>query len=85
MVQCLQDLGTLLLAHGDLRDQAIQLHVQAVLGGQLLDLLPARRPVDEQPLGVLIAQNDVVEYGHGLHQHKVLMHHADTQLHRLAG
>ena len=36
-------------------------------------------------LGVLIAQNDVVEYGHGLHQHKVLMHHADTQLHRLAG
>ena len=85
VIQRLEDLGALLLAHGDLRNELVQLHVQAVLGGQLLDLLPARRPVDEQPLGVLIAQNDVVEYGHGLHQHKVLMHHADTQLHRLAG
>ena len=85
VIQRLQDLGTLLLAHGDLRDQAIQLHVQAVLGGQLLDLPAAGSPVDEHPLGVLIAQNDVVEHRHGLHQHEVLMHHADAQLYRLTG
>ena len=34
---------------------------------------------------MLIAQNDVVEHRHGLHQHEVLMHHADAQLYRLTG
>ena len=85
VVQRLQDLGALLLAHGDLRDQAIQLHVQTVLGGQLLDLLAASSPVDKQALGMLVAQNDVVKHRHGLHQHEVLVHHADAQLHRLTG
>ena len=85
VVQRLQYLGTLLLAHGDLRNELVQLHIQAVALGQFFDLLAARRAVDEQPLGVLVAQDDVVENGHGLHQHEVLVHHADAQLHRLAG
>ena len=36
--------------------------------------------VDENSLGVAVAENDILENGHGLHQHKVLVHHADAQL-----
>ena len=85
VIQCLQDLGALLLAHGDLRDEPIQLYVQTVSGGQLLDLLAAGGPIDKQPLGVLVTQDNVVEHRHRFHQHEVLVYHADAQLHRLAG
>ena len=82
-VQCLQDLHPLLGAHGDLRDGLVQLHVQAVPLRQLQDLFLPGLLVDEDPLGVPVPQNDVLKHRHGLHQHEVLVHHADAQLHRL--
>ena len=85
MVQGLQDLGTLLLTNGNLRNELVQLHIQTILCGQLLDLSAAGRSVNKQTFGMLVAQNDILKYRHGLHQHKVLMHHADAQFHRLAG
>ena len=85
VVQRLQYLGALLFAHGYLGDKLVQLHVQTVLGRQLLDLLAASRPVDKQALGVLVAQDDIFKDSHCLHQHKVLVHHADSQLDCLAG
>ena len=84
-VQGLQDLHPLLGAHGDLRDGPVQLHVQAVPLRQLQDLLPPGLPVDEDAAGVPVPQDDVLEHRHGLHQHEVLMHHTDAQLHRLGG
>ena len=82
-VEGLQDLHPLLGAHGNLRDGLVQLHVQAIALGQLQDLLFPGLPVDENPLGVPVPQDDVLKHRHGLHQHEVLMDHADAQLHRL--
>ena len=35
--------------------------------------------VDKNSLGVAVAENDILENGHGLYQHKMLVHHADAQ------
>ena len=81
-VQGLQDLHALLGAYGDLGDLLVELHIEAVPLGKLQYLLLPGVPVDEDALGLPVAQDDVLEHGHGLHQHEVLMDHADAQLHR---
>jgi len=76
-------LQLLLGAHGNLRDGPVQLHVQTIALRQLQDFLLPGLLVDEDALGVPVPQDDVLEHRHGLHQHEVLMHHTDAQLHRL--
>ena len=82
-VERFEDLHALLLAHGDFGDELVELHLQAVLFGQGLDLLAAGVLLDEHALGLLVAEDDVLKHRHGLHQHKVLVHHADAKLYRL--
>ena len=85
VVQCLQDFHALLCANGNVSDLGIQLNVQAITLGQLHNLLPACSPVDEDALGVLVTQNDVIKNSGCFNQHEVLMHHANAKLNRLAG
>jgi hypothetical protein len=85
VVERLQDLDALLRADGDLGDELVELHVEAVFFGQRLDLPAPRGAVNEQTLAVAVAQDDVLEHGHGLDQHEMLVHHADAELHGLAG
>ena len=84
-VEGLEDLHPLLGTHGNVGDGLVQLHVQAVALRELQDLLFPGLLVDEDALGVAVAQNDVLKDRHGLHQHEVLVHHADAQLYRLGG
>ncbi|MPM55725.1 hypothetical protein SDC9_102522 [bioreactor metagenome] len=78
-VQGLEDFNALLRAHGDLGDGLIQLHIQPVALRQLKNFLFPRLSADENTLGMLVPQNDVFKDRHGLHQHEMLMHHADAQ------
>ena len=82
-IQGFQDFHPLLGAHGNLRDGPVQLHVQTIALRQIQDFLLPGLLVDENALGVPVPQDDVLEHRHGLHQHEVLMHHTDAQLHRL--
>ncbi len=50
-----------------------------VLFGESLDLLPGDASLEEAQLGVLGAEDDVVQHGEHVHQLKVLVHHADVQ------
>ena len=84
-IQGFQDFHPLLGAHGNLRDGPVQLHVQTIALRQIQDFLLPGLLVDENALGVPVPQDDVLEHRHGLHQHEVLMHHTDAQLHRLGG
>ena len=84
VVEGLEDLGALLLANGNFRDELVKLDIEAVFFRKRLDLLSAGRAVDKQALGVFVAEDDVVKDGHRLNEHKVLVHHADAQLDRLA-
>ena len=83
VVQCLKDLNALLGADRDLSDLGIQLNVETVALGQLQDLLAPCGTINENTLGVLIAQNDVVKNRLSFDQHKVLMHHADARLYAM--
>ena len=92
-IQHLQDLHPLLHTHGDVLHLGVQVHPQAVPLGQLLDLLPGRLFLQEAQLGILRAQDDVVQDGEHVDELEVLVHHADAQrrcvigvvdLHRLA-
>ena len=84
-VQGLEDLHPLLLTHGDVGDHLVQVHVQAVALRQGLDLPAHLVLLDEYAPGVLVSQDDILKHRHGLHQHEVLVDHADAQLHRLGG
>ena len=79
-VEHLQDLGALLHAHGDVLDEGVRVHLQAVLLGQGQDLLPGLLLLQEAVLGGLHAHDDVVEHREALHQLEVLVHHADAQI-----
>ena len=85
MIEGLEDLHPLLGAYGDVGNELVQLHVQAVPLGQGQNLTLPGFPVHKEALGIFVPQNDVLEHRHGLYQHEMLVHHADAQLYRLAG
>ena len=84
-VEHLQDLGTLLHTHSDILHLGVQVHVQAVPLGELLDLPPRFLFLQEAALRRFGAQNDVVQHGEYLHQLEVLVDHADTQCRGIVG
>ena len=77
-VERLEDLDALLEAHGEVAHHRVRIDLELVIlrkPRQFGARLGQRRP--EQG-AVLRAQDDVLENGEGLHQHEVLMHHADS-------
>ena len=78
-VQHLQDLGTLLHAHGDVLDQRVRVHLQAVFLAEGQHALAGLLLLEEAVLRGLHAQDDVVQHGEALHQLEVLVDHADAQ------
>ena len=83
-VQRLQDLGALLLADRQLADDLVEVHGEPVLVGQARQLAPGvgRARGDQRVL--LGAEHDVLEHAERLHQHEVLVHHADADVDRVA-
>ena len=80
-VQGLQDLYTLLHADRNIADQLVRLHFQAVPFDDLHDILPGLFHIEADACrGGLGTQDDVLRDRKILHQHKVLVHHADAML-----
>ncbi len=84
-VQRLEDFHPLLRAHGDFGDGLVQLHVQPIALRQLQNFLAPGILVDEQARCPPVAQNDVLKNRHCLHQHEVLVNHANALFYRLGG
>ncbi|MPM61162.1 hypothetical protein SDC9_108018 [bioreactor metagenome] len=84
-VQGLENFHALLRAHGNLGDGLVQLHIQPVALRQLQNFLAPGLLVDKQALCSPVAQNDVLQNRHRLHQHEVLVDPADALFHRLGG
>ena len=77
-IQHLHDLDALLLADRQVADQRIRVDAQTVFAAEPLDL-GARGPealVEQRP--ELGAEHDVLQHREGVHQHEVLVHHADA-------
>ena len=79
LVEHLQDLYSLLHTHGDVRDSGIAVDIQAIALAQGKHLLARFLHLQDAVLCGLDAEDDVLEHGEVLHQHEVLMNHADTQ------
>ena len=81
-IEGLEDLHPLLLTYGNVSNELIQLDVQAVFLRQGQNLPTTLLLLDKHALGLPVSQNNVLKHRHGLYQHKVLVNHADAQLHR---
>ena len=76
-VERLQDLHPLALAHAEVLDPRVEVDLEVVLPAEPLELGPAARQARLEPEAPFDAQDDVLQDGEGLHQHEVLVHHAD--------
>ena len=76
----LHDLDALLHADRHVADLLVEVDVHAVALHELLDRLSVVGNLEQRRLVALIAQNDVLESGHVLDQHEVLVDHADAVL-----
>ena len=78
-VEHLQDLGTLLHAHGDILDQGIRVNMKTVLFGKSKYLFTRLFLLQEAHVCRLDAEDDVVENREALDQFEMLVYHADVQ------
>ena len=81
-VERLQDLHALALAHAEILDPRVQVDLEVVLAAEPLQLGPTARQSRLEPEAPLDAEDDVLQHGEGLHQHEVLVHHADPRRER---
>jgi hypothetical protein len=77
-VQRLEDLQALALAHGQLVHQRVERHHQAGVAHQHVELGAHLGARGRQAPAGLGAEHDVVERAERVHQHEVLVHHADA-------
>ena len=84
-VQRLQNLHTLLHAHGDVLNFRVGVDGKTVALGNLLHIFPGLRHIQGNSLSRLGAQHDILCDGEGLDQHEVLMHHADSRVDGVPG
>ena len=78
-IEHFQNVHTLLHAHGDILHLGIQVYLQPVALRQLLHLFPRLLLLQKAQLGILCAQNDIVQNSEHINQLKVLVDHTDIQ------
>ena len=78
-VEHLQNLHSLLHTNGDVGDLGVRVDPQAVPLGQGHDLFTGFLLLEHSQMGILHAQDDVVQHGEVFHQLEVLMDHANVQ------
>ena len=85
-VEGLQDLDALLLADRELPDPSPGIDCKAVAFAKFGDVALDRRWVDEEAaaLGAVVAEHDVLGHREGLDEAKMLVHHADAGVERIA-
>ena len=82
-VQSLQDLDALLLPDRELLDQRAGAHTEAVPRGELRDLGVGSLHIEER--STFGTEDDVLGDREAVHQHEVLVDHADAERDRVAG
>ncbi len=85
LVERLEDLHALLHADGEVHDARVRLDLEAVALRQLAHGVARLVEVDHATPGRLPAKHDVLGHRERLHQHEVLVDHADAQVDRLPG
>ena len=81
-VECLDDLHLLPLAHAQPPDGHIGRNLQPEAAQHFLHLAACFLVADKTEAGRSGGHDDVLQNGHLLDLHEVLMHHADAELHR---
>ena len=84
-VEHFQDLHALLHSNGNVADEGVRVHPQAVLLAQGHDLFAGLGFLQKAHLVGLHAQDDIVQHAEALHQLEVLVHHADAKRVRVVG
>ena len=83
-VQRLEDLDALLDADRQVADRGIDIHLQPVVPRQVIQRVARAAQSALQPRRALGAQQDVLKHRQRLHQHEVLVDHADAGGDRVA-
>jgi len=84
LIERLQNLNSLLHAHGQIDDLRVRIHPEAVPLGNLPYALPGNRKVNHSVATGLSSENDVLGHRKWLDQHEVLVNHADSQIDRVS-
>ena len=77
-VQRLEDLDALLDAYRQAAHRRVHIHLQPVVALQALQVAARPAQAVAQQCAVLGAEQDVLQHRERLHQHEVLVHHADA-------
>ena len=83
--QRLQNFHPLLKPDRKRTDHGIRIDLKRVFAFQSLQLLPRPRQAAAQRPATLRAQDDVLQHRKRIHQHEMLMHHADSRPNRIIG
>ena len=83
-IQRLEDFDALLLADREILDDGIGIDLEAVIGGEALQLGAGLGEGAAKQHAVLGAEHDVFEHGEIVDQHEMLVHHADAEGERMA-
>src|SRR6516164_5094948 len=84
-VQCFEDLDPLQRADRQVDDQRFGIDHEAVFALEPPDFLARSRSPMPQQRAALGAEHDVFEHREGVHEHEVLVHHADAEDDRIGG
>ena len=82
-VERLQDLDALALAHAEIGDARVGVDLEVVLAPEPRELGAGARQPGPEPEAALDAEHDVLQDRERLHQHEVLVHHADPRRQRV--
>ena len=82
-VKHLQDLHPLLHADGNIFDLCVRIYFHPVTFRQLQYFFLCRLLIHNQPFDRFHAENNILCHRKRLNQHKMLMHHTDTDINRI--
>ena len=84
-VERLEDLDALSLADAEIADARLRVDLEVVLPTEARQLGAGPRHPGPEPKAALDAEHDVLQHRERLHQHEVLVHHADPRRQRVLG
>ena len=83
-IERLEDFDALLLADRQILDDGVGIDIEAVVGGDALELDAGLGERRREQRGILGTEHDVLDDGEIVDQHEVLVHHADAELEGMA-
>ena len=84
-VQNLENLNSLLFTNGHLGDLCVKVDLKAIASSQSFNIFLVLLFLHNRRCVHLGSEDDIFQSCHGLYQHEVLMHHANSLLHGITG